>query len=52
MGTNPPSAGFVIARSASSDAYQLWQFDPTASEIFTGVPLDSGASYDRRNSLI
>ncbi len=52
MALNPPSGGCVIARSTATDAYQMFRFDPNGTEIFTPVPLDPDASYDRRNSLV
>jgi phospholipase C len=46
------SAGYVIARCAASDAYEMWRFDPRGDPILTPEALKPGASYDRRNSLV
>jgi phospholipase C len=51
---------FVISRrrydpkdmSPEADAYGLWRFDPAADELLTSLPLDAGARFDRRHSLV
>src|SRR5262245_45914058 len=52
MATNPQSVGCVIARSASSDAYQLWRFDANATDMLAPLPMALGATFDRNSSLI
>ncbi|HRH95446.1 MAG TPA: alkaline phosphatase family protein [Prosthecobacter sp.] len=43
---------FVISRSSTSDAYQLWRVDPSKPELLTPVAIDPGAKLDRKNQLI
>jgi phospholipase C len=46
------SAGYVITRSGIDDAYRIWKFDPQSAEMLTPMPIDPGATYDRRRSII
>ena len=52
MPMNPQSAGCLVARSTKSDSYQMWRFDPDGKDILAPLPLNPGASYDRRNNLL
>ena len=52
MAVRAQTAGYLVGRRTTSDSYQMWRFDPNGREMLTPVPLDEGASYDRRNSLV
>jgi phospholipase C len=45
-------AGYVISRSSTDNAYQIWRFDPESADLLIAVPIDSGAAYDKGRSII
>ena len=51
----PPATaphGYLISRSSKDDRYGLWRFDPEAKQLFTKMPLKSGASFPRDHQLM